>query len=435
MRTCIRDVSILTMVPGEPPIDEGYLVIDGESITAVQAGSPEPSLAAACDEMVDGRGRLALPGFINAHTHVGMMPFRNYASDLPLQAWLFDKLFPVEDKLTEEDVYWAAQVGIAEMIRTGTTCFADMYMFADTLAAVVEETGVRADISRGLQCFDESPDMASDHRMQEALDLYHRWHGRAGGRITVRFGPHAVYTCTPGYLREVVQAVRPLGAGIHIHLSETQQENTDCQKAHGRTPTQHLAALGLFELPTLAAHGVYLSAEDRALLARCGAAVVHNPGSNLKLGSGTADVRALLDQGITTALGTDGAASNNNLDMLQEVYLAAVLSKPGCSQAVGVTAAEALEMGTAGGAQALGFSHVGQLQIGKQADVILVNVDQLHYTPLNDPVAGLVYAGHGSDVETVYAAGRCLYHKGEHFTIDVPRARTALNAAARRLLN
>ncbi len=419
MSIWIKDTLLVTMDPQQPVIHGGHLVVTGDRITHVGAEPPSALEQERCQRIIDGHRTLALPGLINAHSHIGMAPFRNYGSDLPLETWLFDKLFPMEDKLTADDVYWASQLSMTEMLRTGTTTFADMYMFSDTTADVVAKVGMRADLARGLQCFTDDVDLATDTRVQEALQLWERYHNSAAGRITVRLGPHAVYTCRPAYLEAVAQLAADKDLGIHIHLSETQKENSDCQAAFGRSPSEHLAELGILRRPTLAAHGVHLSDQDRRLLSQFDTAVVHNPGSNLKLGSGVADVPGLLEAGVTVALGTDGAASNNNLDMLQEVYLAAVLSKGVFHNSVGVTAQQALELATVQGARALGRPDLGQLRTGMKADLLLIDLDQPHYYPLQDPVAAVVYAGQGSDVLLTMVDGNILYERGAYSTLDI----------------
>jgi len=423
MRTLIDDAVIVTMDDKEPIVSRGYIDIEDTVIRTVGSSPMRPRDRAVYDRIVDGTGRMALPGLVNAHTHVGMMPFRNYASDLPLETWLFEKLFPMEDKLREEDIYWAARLGIAEMLRSGTTTFADMYMFSDVLGDAVAEAGIRADLARGLQCFDDEFDIDTDTRMQEARALYRQYHGAAEGRITVRFGPHAVYTCTPRYLQEVAAAASDLGTGIHMHLAETSKEHRDCVETYGKTPTQHLAELGVLDVPVMAAHGVHLSAEDRSLLQEHQVSVVHNPGSNLKLGSGVADVPALQRAGINVCLGTDSVSSNNNLDMIRELYLAAVLSKGAFEDSIGVKAHEALKMATLYGGRALGLDSIGALRAGMKADLILLDIDQPHYYPLHDPAAAVVYCGGGSDVHTVMVDGRILYEAGEFLTLDIEKAK------------
>ena len=424
MKILISNIKIITMDDERPFVDCGNIIIENDRIVEVmEAGqfsnNSDNQSDGQFDRIIDGNNKLVLPGFINAHTHVGMVPFRNFANDLPLEEWLFKKLFPMEDKLTADDIYWASQMGIAEMLRTGTTCFADMYMFEETLAEVVKSTGIRADLARGLQCFDDDFDIKTDRRVLESVELFNKYNNAANGRIRVRFGPHAVYTCTPKYLSQTAELAGKIGAGIHIHLSETVNENKNCLSVYGKSPTRHLADLGVFDLPTIAAHGVHLSDEDISILRQHKVSVIHNPASNLKLGSGVMRTAKVIGNGINVGLGTDGPSSNNALDMMREIYLSAVLSKGVFEDSVGVKAYEALKMATVNGARALGLEDVGQLKPGMKADMTLIDLEQPHYYPLNDPVSAVVYCGKGSDVHTVIVDGRILYEDGEYKTIDM----------------
>jgi 5-methylthioadenosine/S-adenosylhomocysteine deaminase len=438
LKTLIKNIKIITMDDERPIIDCGDIIIEDDRILDIKIlGAPKDGYhegnSEQYDRVIDGKNKLALPGFINAHTHVAMVPFRNYANDLPLEEWLFNKLFPMEDKLTADDIYWASQMGIAEMLSTGTTCFADMYMFEDVLAEVVKTTGIRADLARGLQCFDDNFDIKTDRRVLESLELLNRYHNSADGRIKVRFAPHAVYTCTPGYLAETADLAKELGVGIHIHLSETKSENENCMKTYGKSPTKHLADLGVLDLPAIAAHGVHLSDEDISILNQKKVSIIHNPASNLKLGSGVMRAAKLIESCINVGLGTDGASSNNALDMMREVYLAAVLSKGVFEDSLGIKAYEALKMATVNGAGALGLEDGGQLKAGMKADITLIDLDKPHYYPLNDAVAALVYCGKGSDVHTVMVDGEILYENGEYKTIDIEAVKAAVKKITDRL--
>ncbi|HBC29728.1 MAG TPA: 5-methylthioadenosine deaminase, partial [Clostridiales bacterium] len=244
-------------------------------------------------------------------------------------------------------------------------------------------------------------------------------HNAANGRIRVRFGPHAVYTCTPKYLSQTAELAGKIGAGIHIHLSETINENKNCISAYGKSPTRHSADLGVFDLPAIAAHGVHLSDEDISILKQHQVSIIHNPASNLKLGSGVMRAAKVIGNGINVGLGTDGPSSNNALDMMREIYLAAVLSKGVFEGSVGIKACDALKMATVNGARALGLKEVGQLKPGMKADMTLIDLEKPHYYPLNDPVSAVVYCGKGSDVHTVIVDGRILYEDGEYKTIDM----------------
>jgi 5-methylthioadenosine/S-adenosylhomocysteine deaminase len=439
LKILISNIKIITMDDERPFVDCGNIIIENDRIVEVmEAGqfsnNSDNQSDGQFDRIIDGNNKLVLPGFINAHTHVGMVPFRNFANDLPLEEWLFKKLFPMEDKLTADDIYWASQMGIAEMLRTGTTCFADMYMFEETLAEVVKSTGIRADLARGLQCFDDDFDIKTDRRVLESVELFNKYHNAANGRIRVRFGPHAVYTCTPKYLSQTAELAGKIGAGIHIHLSETINENKNCLSVYGKSPTHHLADLGVFDLPTIAAHGVHLSDEDISILKQHKVSVIHNPASNLKLGSGVMRAAEAAERGINVGLGTDGPSSNNAMDMMREIYLSAVLSKGVFEDSVGVKAYEALKMATVNGARALGLEDVGQLKPGMKADMTLIDLEQPHYHPLNDAISAVVYCGNGSDVHTVIVDGKILFENGEYKTIDIEAVKANVKRIAALIL-
>ena len=369
-------------------------------------------------EVLDGRDHLAVPGWVNAHTHVAMTLFRSYADDMVLMDWLQNRIWPLEAKLDGRAVYWGSLLGIAEMIRTGTTCFADMYFFMEETAKAAADSGIRAVLSRGLTG-SSSADGAA--RLEENTELYKTWNGAQNGRISVMFGPHAPYTCSPDYLESVIARARELGAEIHMHLSETAGEVADCRKKYGKSPIALMESLGMFEGGTLAAHCVHVDEEDMDIMARHGVRVAHNPQSNLKLASGIAPVARMLEKGITVGLGTDGASSNNNLDMLEEVRLAAMLAKTQSGDPKAVPASQALAMGTWMGAEAVGLKNVGKLEVGQKADIVLYNMASPAWYPRHDRTSLLVYAGSSADVDTVLVDGNLLLRKGELTTIDLEK--------------
>lgn len=368
--------------------------------------------------VLEGRDHLAVPGWVNAHTHVAMTLFRSYADDMALMDWLQNRIWPLEAKLDGRAVYWGSLLGIAEMIRTGTTCFADMYFFMEETAKAAADSGIRAVLSRGLTGSSAEDGAA---RLEENTELYKNWHGAQDGRITVMLGPHAPYTCSPDYLESVIVRARELGAEIHMHLSETAGEVTDCREKYGKSPIALMESLGMFDGGTLAAHCVHVDEEDMDILARHGVRVAHNPQSNLKLASGIAPVARMLQKGITVSLGTDGASSNNNLDMLEEVRLAAMLAKVQAGDPKVVPASQALAMGTWMGAKAVGLSGVGKVEVGQKADIVLYNMDSPAWYPRHDRTSLLVYAASSADVDTVLVDGNILLRKGELTTIDLEK--------------
>ncbi len=393
---------------------EGNIAIEGTKIVAVgeipDSWQPERT--------IDAKDKFAVPGFVNAHTHASMTLLRSYADDMKLMDWLQQKIWPIEAKMQNEDIYWGAMLAAVEMIQSGTTTFADMYgPDMEKVAEVAEASGLRAVLSRGL--IGVAPD--AEEKLAENVTLFKNWHGKADGRITVMFGPHALYTCPPDYLRKVAEAAKSLGAEVHIHMSETKGEVENCLKEYGKRPFAHVADTGLFDNGTLAAHCVHLDDEDIAIIKKYGIRVAHNPGSNMKLASGIAPVPRLLTEGVCVALGTDGASSNNNLDMLEEINLAAMLHKVASYDPEAVPAAEALRMGTQYGAKAVGCADTGCLKEGYKADIVLFDMTSPAWVPRYDPVSLLVYAANASSVDTVIVDGRILMEKRALLTLDEER--------------
>lgn len=380
-------------------IDHGYIVIDGRLIKEVAPGN----LAAeeGFQTIIDAQGMVAMPGLINAHTHAGMTLLRGYADDLPLMEWLQNKIWPFESRMIDEDYYWGTMLGILEMLKSGTTCFADMYFKMDEIARAVSETGIRANLARGM--VGVSPE--ADFAFTDSRELAARYHGNADGRITMMLGPHAPYTCDPDYLKRVTALSDELQLGIHIHLSETLTEVQDMVSLYGKRPVELMKDTGLFSRPVLAAHCVHLTDAEIDMLASNQVAVAHNPESNMKLASGIAPVPDMLNAGITVCLGTDGAASNNNLDLFQEMRSCALLHKVNTMNPLAIPAYQALEMVTVNGARALGLKDVGTLKSGKKADLILIDFTKPHLYPRHDIYAHLVYSMLASDVDTVIING------------------------------
>lgn len=367
---------------------------------------------------IAGENCLVMPGFVNCHTHAAMTMLRGYADDLPLRKWLQEMIWPREAHLSEDDIYWGTQLAILEMIKSGTTTFADMYFFMNQTAKAVMESGIRASLSRGMVGTGESALLA----IEENIDLVKTWHGQAAGRITCMFGPHAPYTCPPSYLEQVMNHADKLGVGLHIHLAETVDEVEEIKLKYGKTPVDLMDSLGLFQgRHVLAAHCVHLTEKEMDLLAENKVGIAHNPQSNMKLTSGIAPVPQLLKKGALVGLGTDGASSNNNLDMLEEMSTCALLHKVSTGDSTVLAAKEVLRMATRGGALALGLENVGSLEPGKKADLIIFDLKQPHWTPLFNPIANLVYAAQSADIKTVIINGEIVMKDREVLTIDEER--------------
>ncbi len=392
-------------------VEEGKnILIEGTRIRSF----PEDVEGISSDEVIDGKGMLALPGLINTHTHVAMTLFRSYADDLALMDWLQNMIWPAEAHLDDDIVYWGSMLAFAEMIRGGTTAFCDMYMFMESCAKAAEKAGIRGNIARGLAGVTPNGEKA----LEENIRLYQDWNDACDGRIRVMLGPHAPYTCPPEYLKKVRDASEKYGIPIHIHLAETKGEVETCIEKFGITPIALMNQIGLFDRPTLAAHCVHVNEEDIQIMAEKHVCVAHNPGSNLKLASGIAPVPKMRSAGITVGLGTDGASSNNKLDMFAEMRLAALIHKAAALDPFAVKADEAMQMGTAEGAKCLGYDDLGALDEGKLADIILIDRSGYHWKPRFNSISLAVYAGNSMDVDTVIVNGQLLMRGKELLTID-----------------
>lgn len=412
MKTLIKNVTVLTVNEDNEIVNNADVVIDGQIIA--YAG-PQKQWQEEFSQVIDGQRNMVMPGFVNAHCHAAMTLFRSYADDLPLMEWLEKKIFPAESRLQGEDVYWGTMLAIAEMLKSGTTTFADMYFFMDDVARAVEESGIRAVLSRGLT---SSGNDGGEEGLRENEEFVKNWHGKAGGRITAMLGPHAPYTCSVPFLQKVLAVREKLDVPLQIHLAETHDEVEQIQAQYGVLPVKHLKNAGLLESPVLAAHCVHLSTEDMEILQEYDVRIAHNPGSNLKLGSGIAPVPELLQRGVTVGLGTDGAASNNNLDMLEEMRLAALLHKGACLDATVISVEEALAMATRESARAVFLPKTGMISPGKKADLLLIDLQKVHLTPRHNPASLLVYAAQPSDIKMVMVDGKILCRDGELLTMD-----------------
>ena len=399
-----------------------------------EAAGNDRDLAAAksqgCwDQVVHGRGRLALPGLVNAHTHLGMTLLRGYGDDLPLMVWLQERMWPKEDQLTRDDVYWAALLAIGEMLRGGVTTCGDMYFHMDATAHAVAESGIRASLSRGVQDIGGS----GQRGLEEAVSLCREWHRGADGRITTMLGPHAPFTCSPDFLRKVVSWAERLAVPLHIHVAETETEVGEIAQKYGTTPLGMLAEHGILDVPVMAAHCVYFNSSDIDLAVAKGVRIVHCPGSNMKLGSGIAPLPEMLAAGLVVGLGTDSAASNNKLDLWEEMRFSSLVHKARQQDATVIPADVALEMATFGGGGALYMDKVGKLRQGWAADLVLIDTEGLHWQPLGNLKTSVVYSGQRSDVSLTMVAGRVVYENGKMLTIDEDKIRHNIAHSARRL--
>ena len=383
------------------------------------------------DTIIDGTDKFAVPGLINAHTHASMTLLRSYADDMALMSWLTEKIWPVEDKMTADDLYWGAMLAAIEMIKSGTTAFADMYgPFVDSIAKAVIDSGLRASLARGIVAV--AP--GADEKLEDSVRLYNTYNNAENGRLTVMLSPHSLYTCPPEFLKKMADTAGKIGAEIHTHMSETEGEVSDCLKNYGKRPFAHVESTGIFDNGTLAAHGVHLNDEDIEIIKKHNIRIVHNPGSNLKLASGVAPVARLLNEGVTVALGTDGASSNNNLDMLEEMRLAALLGKVESKNPEAVPALTAIKMATENGAVAAGLKDVGKLEVGYKADITLYDMRGANWRPRFNPLSLLVYSANAGDTDTVIVDGKILMENKTLTTIDEEKVYFEVEKAVERLI-
>jgi 5-methylthioadenosine/S-adenosylhomocysteine deaminase len=408
---------VVTMDARRTVLPAGALAIRGSEIVAV-GPRQEITRAYVAPSVIDAGGDLVIPGLIDGHTHVAMTLFRGLADDLPLHTWLERHVWPAERRFIHPDtVAWGSRLGIAELLRAGVTTLCDMYFYEDDVAAIADELGVRGVLGQAFFDFTSPQGLDLAQNLAYAEEFVARWRGHA--RIVPALAPHAPYTVSPDLYRRLHALAERLDPPLLTHLAETQDEDREVRTRHGRSPVRHLANLGLLDARLVAAHCVWVDAEEIDLLAASRTGVVHNPRSNLKLASGIAPVPDMLRAGVVVGLGTDGAASNNELDLLAEIQLAALLHKGVRLDPLAVPAIAALEMATIGGARALGLDHlIGSLEPGKRADVVIVELDEDNLVPLYDPVSHLAYAVEAADVRTVLVEGRVVVRDRALVTAD-----------------
>lgn len=384
------------------------------------------------DNTINGKDKFAVPGFVNTHTHASMTLLRSYADDLALMDWLNNHIWPVEAKMVEKDIRVGGELAVLEMIKSGTTAFLDMYgPYLESVIDVTAKAGIRGVFSRGPIGFIPGQDKVLD----ENVTMYKNYNGTADGRITVAMGVHAPYTCPPEFCEKAAGLAKDNGMHMHIHMSETQDEINQMQEKYGKRPFKYIEETGLFDVPAIAAHCVWLDDEDFAIIKKHNIAVAHNPASNMKLASGIAPVPRMLKEGITVGLGTDGTSSNNNLDMLEEIRLAAILHKVNELDPLSVPAAEALKMGTETGAKAIWLDDTGVIAPGKKADIVLYDLNRPEWCPRHNLVSLLVYSASSASADTMICNGKVIMEKGKVLTMDEERILHEAQEAAMALVN
>ncbi len=423
----IKGATVITMNDKDEILDPGNILIENDIIEAIGEDLKAPGDAA---RTISGKGKVVIPGLVNTHNHAAMSLFRSYADDYPLMQWLEQKIFPAEAKLTPDDVFWGTSLSLLEMLRGGTTTFVDMYYFMEETARACVDSGIRAMLS---QVFIGANSSKGYNSLEDAIKFIENWEDKTNGRITTILGPHATYTCPPDFLKKVLKETEKLNTLIHIHLSESRHEVQDSLDRYKKTPVGLMEEIGMFERPVLAAHCVHITDEDIDILVSKGVGIAHNPGSNLKLANGVAPLKKLMDKDARVGLGTDGPASNNNLDMFEEIRLASLLQKGFYEQPTYVTAEEALAAATRGGARAINMDNIGVLKAGAKADLAILDFQKPHLQPYDNPVANIVYSASAGDVDTVLVDGKIVVENGTCLTLDEEKIYYEANRRARRL--
>lgn len=425
-----QNVTAVLMDEARTVLQNAYVATENGVITYIGTAKPDGTF----ERIIDGKGGILMPGLINCHTHVPMTAMRGYGDGHDLQDWLNNFIFPVEAKWDDRAIRACAQFGLMEMIASGTTCIADMYMRTPVIAQAVAEAGISANLSCGGLFFGEhfSPAACGDCANQE--ELFKSWHNYDNGRIRVDASLHAEYTSQPALWEWTADFAKRNDLGMHVHISETKREHEECKaRRDGLTPIQVMNKYGVWDTHAIAAHCVWTTPEDWAIMADKGVSAVHNPASNLKLGSGIAPIPAMMKAGVNVALGTDGVSSNNTTDLFEDMKLAALLQNGALCDPLALTAWDALEFATVNGAKAL-RRDTGCIAVGKAADLVLLDSEAVNLTPCHDAANNIAYAAHGSNVKLNMCRGKVIYENGEFLTIDAQQVRREVSDYALPLL-
>ncbi|MBS7258500.1 MULTISPECIES: amidohydrolase family protein [Methanobrevibacter] len=369
-------------------------------------------------KIIDATGKIVIPGLINTHTHLSMTLFRGLADDLSLDSWLNDHIWPMEANLNGDFCYIGALLGAVELIKSGTTTFSDMYFYMEDVARAIDEAGIRAVLSYGMIDFGDEEKRKNE--IKANLELFEACDGMADGRIKVFFGPHSPYTASEELLIKVRELADEYNMGIHIHVSETQKEIEDVSSQKGLRPFEYLDKIGFLGPDVVAAHSVWLSDNEIEIIKKNNVKISHNPCSNMKLASGVAPVSKLIENDICVSIGTDGASSNNNLDLIEELKTASLLQKVSTLDPKVLNSDEAIAMGTIKGAEALGLeSEIGSIEVGKKADIVLIDTNSANMVPDSSSLSSnIIYSANGSNVDTTICDGKILMENKKLTILD-----------------
>ena len=423
MKTLIKNAVLLDMVGEKPNIRKTDILIDENKISKI-----EDKIEDKDAKVIDAKEMVVMPGLVNTHTHLAMSIFRGYKDDQKLMDWLENAIFPVEDKLSPDDIYWNSFLSCIELIKSGTTTFNDMYFRMDKTIQAVEESGLRGVIAWSIT------DTSIKDKITRTRE-YHEKYNYPDSRIKIYVSAHAPYSCSPDTMELCVDLAKELETGLHIHLSETLQEEKIIKERYNKTGTEYLNDLHVFDVPVVLAHGIYISDSDLEILKNIKGGISHNPISNCKLSSGICDVTKLRKNNINVGIGTDGIGSTTTLDMFEEMRTAAYLQKINTMKPTSINAYEILKMATIEGARVLNLDHeIGTVEVGKKADLIFINTNKTHLYPENDLCTNLVYSANGSDVDTVMIDGKIIMQNRKLLTINEKHVKKNIAKVVKRLL-
>jgi 5-methylthioadenosine/S-adenosylhomocysteine deaminase len=430
-RILIEDIDILTLDATGSLLRGSSLAIDGPTI----AGVGDVPAGFTPDERVDGHNRVAMPALFNAHCHAAMTYERGWAEDLPFPRWLNEKIWVAESALRDEDVYWGAALAACEMIRGGVAGFNDHYFYMDRVAQIVEQSGMKAALAWCVFGIGDAKEIGAN--LEGTVDFIERWKGRGEGRLRMMLGPHSPYICPPQFLEKVAGLARERGLGVHLHVAESTEQVENSLQAYGLTPVAHLDQLGILAIPggCVAAHCLYVSEEDLDLLAQRGVTVAHTPITYMKLAMGAPDLSRFAKHNVQVGIGTDGPASNADMDLFAAMRQTAILQKHVQQDPQAMPGDAVLRMATQAGARGMGFEPSGMLAVGRAADIVLIDVDQPHLLPQHDLVANLVHAAKAADVSDLMVDGRWLMRKRELLTLDEAKIKRMADQGAKRLVS
>ncbi len=426
MRTLVTNAYVLDMVGEVPNIEKKDILIENNIIKKIEKDIDKEI---EVDEKINAKNMLVMPGLINTHTHLAMSIFRGYKTDKKLMDWLENAIFPVEDKLKPEDIYWNSYLSCLEMIKSGTTTCNDMYLGMNKTVEAINDTGLRAVVAWCIK------DDSIKDKVEQTREYAKKYNTDENGKIKIYVSADAPHTCNPDTIKLCVDLAKELNTGLHIHLAETIDEETKIKSRYNKRSTEYLNDLEVFDVPVVLAHGIYVSDSDIEILKKIKGGISHNPISNCKLSSGICDVVKLRKNGINIGLGTDGIGSTTTMDMFEEMKTAAYLQKVNTMEPSSISAYDILKMATIEGAKVLGMENeIGTLEPGKKADMIFIKTDKLHMCPANDVCANLVYSSNGADVESVMIDGKVIMQNRKMLNLDEKQVMRQVKKIAKRLL-